>query len=258
MDRAALRPALLRGLEGRRGSWAQTPEIGFHAAYSIRDGEATETGAGNALLGAYLNRIGLPDRAVIYITQAAPNEITWLSLSDAKLVGIDVSLSQLPAAPMPADARSKNAAGSTKTAGLELDGQPLCREPPDGWLLKPEQQASFSATEKTAAEKVRRAGLLSEPNTAAIGSCTFPLGFYKGANGTKVLITSEAPPGALCHGCPAELSAHFFESRPDGDELLGSSWRFGAFGGWGSPGKITSVDLGSGRAGIVIEDGGTN
>ena len=62
--------------------------VGFHAAYSSETGQ--ETGVGNALIGAYLNKIGLPYSAVIYITQAAPNSMTWLSIADAEKQGIDV------------------------------------------------------------------------------------------------------------------------------------------------------------------------
>jgi hypothetical protein len=62
--------------------------VGFHAAYSSETGQ--ETGVGNALIGAYLDKIGLPYSAVIYITQAAPNSMTWLSIADAEKQGIDV------------------------------------------------------------------------------------------------------------------------------------------------------------------------
>jgi len=64
--------------------------IGFHAAYVERGGRATETGAGNALLGSYLTQIGLSESAVVYITKAAPTEMTWLNSRDAKQIGIDV------------------------------------------------------------------------------------------------------------------------------------------------------------------------
>jgi len=39
-----------------------------------------------------LNKIGLPYPAVIYITQAAPDSMTWLSVADAAKRGIDVEL----------------------------------------------------------------------------------------------------------------------------------------------------------------------
>lgn len=38
-----------------------TSKLGFHAAYSVVDGKASESGVGNALVGAYLNQIGLRD-----------------------------------------------------------------------------------------------------------------------------------------------------------------------------------------------------
>ena len=44
------------------------------------------------MVGAYLTRIGLPYEAVIYITQAAPNDMTWLNMSDAAQRGIRVTL----------------------------------------------------------------------------------------------------------------------------------------------------------------------
>jgi hypothetical protein len=58
--------------------------------YNVGSGQ--ETGVGNALVGAYLSQIGLPDRAVIYVTQAPPNSMTWLTISEAQKVGIDVTL----------------------------------------------------------------------------------------------------------------------------------------------------------------------
>jgi hypothetical protein len=66
--------------------------IGFHAAYLNQAGHAVETGTGNALLGAYLNKLGLPDRAVVFITQSSSESMTWLSPETAAREGIDVSL----------------------------------------------------------------------------------------------------------------------------------------------------------------------
>jgi hypothetical protein len=72
-------------------------KIGFHAAFDRNTHE--QTGVGNALVGAYLNRLGLTDKAIIYIEQAAPDEITWLTPEDAREMGIAVSL--LPSFPQP-------------------------------------------------------------------------------------------------------------------------------------------------------------
>lgn len=80
----------LAWLGGTPRSMAAEAQIGFHAAYNASTGQ--ETAVGNALVGAYLSRIGLPYKAVIYITQAAPTSMTWLTFSEAKQNGIDVTL----------------------------------------------------------------------------------------------------------------------------------------------------------------------
>ncbi len=67
-------------------------QIGFHAAYTIQDGKAVESGVGNALAGAYLAQLGLGPEAIVYITLAHPKEITWLSEHDAKQVGIELAV----------------------------------------------------------------------------------------------------------------------------------------------------------------------
>lgn len=66
--------------------------IGFHAAYRIKDGKAVEDGAANALVGAYLTKLGLAERAIIYITTPSPNEFRLLTLQDANTLGIRVAM----------------------------------------------------------------------------------------------------------------------------------------------------------------------
>ena len=68
----------------------RTAHVGFHAAYNKEAGRASESGVGNALVGSYLNQIGLSEIAVVYITQAAPTELTLLTLPDAEKIGIEV------------------------------------------------------------------------------------------------------------------------------------------------------------------------
>ena len=47
-----------------------------------------ESGSGNAILGAYLNQLGLSEDAILYITKTAPTSIQWMSLEDANEHGI--------------------------------------------------------------------------------------------------------------------------------------------------------------------------
>jgi Methyl-accepting chemotaxis protein (MCP) signalling domain len=83
----------LAWLGGTKRFMDSESKIGFHSAYNGDTGQIT--GPGNALVGAYLNKIGLPYNAVVYITSASPESMTWLSKADAEKLGIEVSLFQL-------------------------------------------------------------------------------------------------------------------------------------------------------------------
>jgi len=58
--------------------------IRFHG-----DGEA---GTGNAIVGAYLTKMGLPSEAIYYITHSAPDHLQWLNISDAAEHGVRITL----------------------------------------------------------------------------------------------------------------------------------------------------------------------
>lgn len=65
--------------------------IGFHAAYrEDGQGQASESGVGNALVGSYLTRLGLPESVIVYVTQPSPYQMRWLNLADARQLGIAV------------------------------------------------------------------------------------------------------------------------------------------------------------------------
>ena len=77
------------------GDWrymAPGARIGFHAAYAKEGNALIEKGAANALIGAYLNTLKLPDEAINYITKSAPNDIEWLSVNAAIHVGINLTV----------------------------------------------------------------------------------------------------------------------------------------------------------------------
>jgi hypothetical protein len=85
----------LAWLGGSRRYLLSNASIGFHAAY-ISDGNyKKESGLANALVGSYLTRLGLSDKAITYITSAHPEELNWLDLKSASQLGIEVlSLNQ--------------------------------------------------------------------------------------------------------------------------------------------------------------------
>ena len=71
--------------------------VGLHAAYLRRHGVDVETGAANALIGAYLGRLGFGDRAIVYLTSAAPDEMTWILPVDRQRYGIAFEAAAAPA-----------------------------------------------------------------------------------------------------------------------------------------------------------------
>lgn len=99
-------------------------QIGFHAAYVALNGHTTEVGPANALLGAYLGKIGLPDRAVVYITEAPPDRMTWLSSADAEKMGIDVKRIAGPKAPVVASAKPEAPAIEAPIRNQQLHTHP--------------------------------------------------------------------------------------------------------------------------------------
>jgi hypothetical protein len=99
-------------------------QIGFHAAYIEDGGRASESGVGNALLGSYLTQIGLLEHAVVYITQAGPRQMTWLTLPDAKQIGIDV----LPFEKQTASSNPKQPPSEQRPPAQQTPAQPSPRE----------------------------------------------------------------------------------------------------------------------------------
>jgi hypothetical protein len=96
-------------------------KVGFHAAYVQKAGGATESGPGNAVLGAYLDQIGLPEDAIVYITQASPNSMKWLNMDEAAQHGIDVAL--LPAADTAPPSSDPNVVASQEPGQASLAGR---------------------------------------------------------------------------------------------------------------------------------------
>jgi hypothetical protein len=81
----------LTWLAGTTRFLSETSHIGFHASYVLTDGKPSESGVANALIGAYLNQIGLSQEAIIFITSAPPEGMEWLSRDNATQLGVSVT-----------------------------------------------------------------------------------------------------------------------------------------------------------------------
>ena len=69
----------------RRYVW-DTARVGFHGAFDPKT--LTVSGPANALIGAYLNKLGLSYDAVVYMTAASPTDMRYLHSKDARRLGI--------------------------------------------------------------------------------------------------------------------------------------------------------------------------
>lgn len=126
-------------LAGAPRALGQDAHVGLHAAYLRRNGVSVETGAANALIGAYLGRLGFDDRAIVYLTSAAPDEMTWILPEDRQRYGIAYdsasapTLASAPASTPPADehflAKPMALAGAMASAAVEAVDRLLGRGP---------------------------------------------------------------------------------------------------------------------------------
>lgn len=64
--------------------------VSFHAAYVLENGNARESGVANALVGAYLSKLGLQEDAVVFLTAAPPDDFNELDAKWSADLGIDV------------------------------------------------------------------------------------------------------------------------------------------------------------------------
>jgi hypothetical protein len=71
-----------------------TPQIGFHAAYD--EDTRRESGAGNAVVGAYLRDLGFGYKAIVFMTGKGPTSLEWLTPDLAKEKGVKWSKLQPP------------------------------------------------------------------------------------------------------------------------------------------------------------------
>jgi ATP-dependent protease ClpP protease subunit len=84
--------------------------VGFHAAVNAVTGQQS---VGNAIAGAYFNRLGLSDDAIAYMTDAPPDSIQWLTSADADRLGIKVNY--VKEAPSTADTKTSESIKPVRT-----------------------------------------------------------------------------------------------------------------------------------------------
>lgn len=101
--------------------------VGFHSVYKLEGGAPIETGVGNAMYGAYLAQLGLSDRAIVYLSDAAPTSMNWLTPADAENIGISLRVfdpkSTPAAAAPPVSAPSASLGNPALSPAVNLEGR---------------------------------------------------------------------------------------------------------------------------------------
>ena len=99
-DRTCTSACALIWLAGVPRTVGDTPQIGFHAIYDPTTRQPT--GAGNAVVGAYLRDLGVGYKAIVFMTRKGPTSVEWLSPDLAKELGVAWAMLQPPRAiPIP-------------------------------------------------------------------------------------------------------------------------------------------------------------
>ena len=112
-------------LGGAKRYLGSTGRLGFHAA----SGEDGVSAPGNALVGAYMARLGLSQDAVFALTAASPYDIAWLDFASAKQLGIAVERYAGPSFASAASSYAPRRAGPVETARDRAPQRPVYARP---------------------------------------------------------------------------------------------------------------------------------
>lgn len=80
--------ALIWVAGAERGTFDDS-HIGFHSAYNAITHQIS--GSANAIIGAYLSRLGYSYTAIHYMTKVGPESMEWLTITKANQLGIKVT-----------------------------------------------------------------------------------------------------------------------------------------------------------------------
>ena len=65
--------------------------VGFHAAYTEdASGRQVPNSVANALVGSYLNNLGLNEKVVAFVTSAEPDQVRWLNKKEAERMDLNI------------------------------------------------------------------------------------------------------------------------------------------------------------------------
>ncbi len=111
-----------------------TSKVGFHAVFTDQYGQQDVSSAGNALVGSYLQKLNLSENVIVYVTQANPSSMQWLTAEDARRIGLDVEPIPQSVEPSPPSSNVPVPFGSTSQQQANLPQQtPAISPMPPSW-----------------------------------------------------------------------------------------------------------------------------
>ncbi|MCV3734976.1 PAN domain-containing protein [Rhizobium sp. TRM96647] len=124
----------LAWIAGKTRFLAPTAKVGFHAVFSDQYGQQDVSSAGNALVGSYLQQLNLSENVIVYVTQANPSSMQWLTAEDARRIGLDVEPIPQPEQAAPATSNVPVPFGSTAQEQAALpQPAPVITPAPPSW-----------------------------------------------------------------------------------------------------------------------------
>ena len=130
-DRTCVSACATIWVAGKLRTVGDTPQLGFHAAYDEDTGR--ESGAGNAVIGAYLRDLEFSYKAIRWMTHKGPTSVEWLTPDLAKEVGVAWFMLRPPRAiPIPLQQPSLRPPLDVIAAWSKLMPPPVTTSPDSG------------------------------------------------------------------------------------------------------------------------------
>jgi hypothetical protein len=80
-------------LSGAKRYLEEIARVGFHGAYiDIQQGAYLVSGPGNARIGAFLGKVELSQTAITFVTNAKPDELSFVGFGEATILGFEPQL----------------------------------------------------------------------------------------------------------------------------------------------------------------------
>lgn len=228
----------LAWLGGRKRLLSTGGRLGFHAVYRKGADGTTVSSSGNALVGAYLNQLGLSSSAIEYLTSAPPDGMAWVSPDQARRLDVEVAVLDIDAAPsaLPSSALPSSASRPVKSPASSPPAVvPAVLPPSPGIDWKVQGEWVQAASRSTLPDAI--------PVAVSVRASNANTSIFQYRNGWYGVVIGPFSPGRGAVALAALLTA----GEVPHDSLVTRGEAFAALA-WGSPrprtdeGSVATID----------------